>query len=780
MIMEALFVYLLKSAGILTIFFLAYKILLQKETFFSLNRHYLLGGIIASLLLPLVVFESYIYVDPVVVSEAIFYDTPLTSVESANSAQSTPFDWSALLFNIYLLGVILTSIQFLIQLFSLYRIARSGTLKRFKSFRLIEVSSNVSPFSFFNYIIYNPKKISEIDLQIILNHEKAHGKQLHSIDILMSQTFLILQWFNPIAWFYKKTIQQNLEFMADKEAISNIESKKNYQHTLLKVSVASYCASITNNFYNSLIKKRIVMLNQKSSKTRNLWKYGLILPALALFLVSFNTKTVEIVNETEASLIEPIDEYTHNPAELLIPMVETSPSPMVSSKSNKTSIIESSQQNDVIVKITKDTTKEELDKIQKDLREKGMEFSYNKLDYNSAKEITSIQIKYKDKEFGKSGTYHVNGDDDDPIKPIFIYTRENGGFGIGNSPDGHEYKERMLEHEERLQEHKERAEEHKERAKEHKERMKEQNERIKVEHEVRVEEHREHLEERQAKMTEVHEVRIIEMKERQEKMHVEQEVRVHEREARVHEEQKVRLEEQEVRMKEQKVRMKEVREERMMRMKDGDSNQFVYRIKSNDNADDNVFVYRTSSSDNPTKINISRGKNALWIVDGKEIKEGYIKTIDPNTIASVNVLKGESAITAYGNKGENGVIQVITKDLKSPWKVSYGVNDVVYSDDSSKSKNVWVYEVGDSKLFRINKNTSSETLNSYKTKLKEQGIDAKFTKVKRNSDGEIISIKVSLKNSEGQSSSATWRDDDTIPAIRIGSRGGKLIASSSL
>ena len=72
--MEALFIYLLKSAGILTIFFLAYKFLLQKETFFSLNRHYLLGGIIASLLLPLVVFTSYIYVEP---QEAIFYEVPL-------------------------------------------------------------------------------------------------------------------------------------------------------------------------------------------------------------------------------------------------------------------------------------------------------------------------------------------------------------------------------------------------------------------------------------------------------------------------------------------------------------------------------------------------------------------------------------------------------------------------------------------------------------------------------------------------------------------------------
>ena len=791
MIMEEIFIYLLKSAGILTIFFFAYKVLLQKETFFSLNRHYLLGGIIASLLLPLVVFESYIYVDPIVVPETVFYDTPLSIVESANLAESTPFDWTGFFFKIYLLGVIITSIQFFIQLFSLYRITRSGTLKRFKSFNLIEISSNASPFSFFNYIIYNPKNFSERDLEIILNHEKAHGKQLHSIDILVSQMFLIWQWFNPIAWFYKKTIQQNLEFMADKEAISNIESKKNYQHTLLKVSVASYCASITNNFYNSLIKKRIVMLNQKSSKTKSLWKYGMILPALALFLVSFNTKTIEIVKESNPSSMEPNNEYTHDPAELLIPVLETSSLPMVNTNNDKASIIESTRQDNLIVEITKKTTKDELQAIKKGLAEDGVKFNFSNLKFNKNNEIRAIKISYSDKKSGSSGTYHVESDDDEPIKTIYIYATEEGGIIIGNSSDGHEYKERMLEHEERLKEHKERAEEHKERAEEHEVRLAEHREHLEErkgkmaeEHEVRTME----MKERQAKMHEEHEVRIMEMKERQEKMHVEQEVRirehkerVHEHETRVHEEQKVRKEEQKERVREQKVRMKEVREERKMRMKDGDSNRFVYRIKTDDNKDDNVFVYRSSSSDNPAKLNIAGGNNALYIVDGKETKEGYIKTIDPNAIASVNVLKGESAVAAYGKKGEDGVIQIITKDKKSPWKVSYGIGDVRVSGDSSKNKNVWIYEDDDSKLFRINKNTSIETLNSYKAKLKEQGIDAKFTKVKRNSDGEITSIKVSLKNSEGQSSSATWRDDDnTIPTIRIGSRGGKLVATSSL
>jgi hypothetical protein len=451
----------------------------------------------------------------------------------------------------------------------------------------------------------------------------------------------------------------------------------------------------------------------------------------------------------------------------------------VISGNKKSSKNGSSKQNDVIVKITKDTTKEELDKIQKDLREKGMEFNYSKVDYNASGEIVSIRLKYKDKEFGNSGTYYVNGDDDEPIKPIFIYTKEDGGFGIGNSPDGRDHKERMLEHEERLKEHNERIEVHQERMKEHQQRIKE-------EHEVRLEERREHLEERKAKMEEEHEVRVMEMKERQEKMHVEQEVRLkelkerlEERQGRMHKEHDLRMKEQKERMKEQKVRKKEVREERRV-MRDKDSS-FVIIVDDSD--DSNTFAYASSySSDEPKQVKIrSNGKKPLYVINGKVVSKGAFKAIEPNKIDSVIALKGKLAITLYGERGEDGVIQIVTKEKKSPWRVSYGVNNMAYSD-SSKSKNVWVYEVDESsKLFMINKNTTKETLNTYKSRLKAQGIDAKFTKIKRNDSGEITSIKVALKDKQGRALSATWRDDDnTIPAIRVGTRGGKLIASSSL
>jgi TonB family protein len=54
-------------------------------------------------------------------------------------------------------------------------------------------------------------------------------------------------------------------------------------------------------------------------------------------------------------------------------------------------------------------------------------------------------------------------------------------------------------------------------------------------------------------------------------------------------------------------------------------------------------------------------ENALIIVNGIEILDRKINDLEPSSIESVSVLKGEEAIKAYGEKGKNGVIMIKTK-----------------------------------------------------------------------------------------------------------------------
>jgi TonB family protein len=54
------------------------------------------------------------------------------------------------------------------------------------------------------------------------------------------------------------------------------------------------------------------------------------------------------------------------------------------------------------------------------------------------------------------------------------------------------------------------------------------------------------------------------------------------------------------------------------------------------------------------------GKEPLLILDGK-VYYGELNAIDPNTIESMFVLKGEKAKEKYGEKAKNGVVEIITK-----------------------------------------------------------------------------------------------------------------------
>jgi len=53
--------------------------------------------------------------------------------------------------------------------------------------------------------------------------------------------------------------------------------------------------------------------------------------------------------------------------------------------------------------------------------------------------------------------------------------------------------------------------------------------------------------------------------------------------------------------------------------------------------------------------------NPLIVIDGVIRSDMNLNEISPNTIESINVLKGESALALYPQNGQNGVIQITTK-----------------------------------------------------------------------------------------------------------------------
>ncbi len=79
---------------------------------------------------------------------------------------------------------------------------------------------------------------------------------------------------------------------------------------------------------------------------------------------------------------------------------------------------------------------------------------------------------------------------------------------------------------------------------------------------------------------------------------------------------------------------------------------------------DEIVLVKTIESGNGTEKKISidlKKEKPLIVIDGVITSDLDMNKINPNNIASMNVLKGEKATTKYAEKGANGVIEITTK-----------------------------------------------------------------------------------------------------------------------
>ncbi|MFT7118576.1 MAG: bla regulator protein BlaR1 [Flavobacteriales bacterium] len=303
--MEAVLEYILKSAGVLSTFVLIYHFLLRRLTFFNTNRWFLLAGIAASILFPLIEITQTVYVEQ---AEQLLYlpqqmVTPMAMIMEQPSVEATAFDYGMLAIYLYLaISIFFLGIMF-VELSSLRSLILSGTQKRVGKFVFVKLSRKLTPFSFFNYICYSLEDESTAALDLILEHEKVHAKQWHSIDLLVSHVFKALFWINPLVWVLKRQIGENLEFIADSKAATQNITGISYERTLLSTAASHVQPALANNFFIPFIKKRIVMLQKEASAHWNAYKYALILPVIVLFLYSFNVvEEVEYVDKEKLQI----------------------------------------------------------------------------------------------------------------------------------------------------------------------------------------------------------------------------------------------------------------------------------------------------------------------------------------------------------------------------------------------------------------------------------------------------------------------------------------------
>ena len=302
--------FILHVGLILTGCLLFYKLLLQKETFYRLNRFILLGSLVLAFGLPLVKIPqqwSIRKTERPIVSDSLDLSlySVITSPEEHQSPAGTAFQkpltqenskyalagkWLLML---YWFGVGVFGINFLVQLITLYYRAYTSPVIKDGKFRIVELSGDKAPCSFGNNIFINPAKYDWETYNQILTHEKINIKQGHTLDIILTEIILIFQWFNPFVWLYRVEVEKNLEFLTDNELLRDTSIEMtSYQMSLLKVSAPHFPLSLTTNYNQSLLKKRLVMMSAKRSSVHTTWKYFFMLPLLVLFVCLLNEPVV--------------------------------------------------------------------------------------------------------------------------------------------------------------------------------------------------------------------------------------------------------------------------------------------------------------------------------------------------------------------------------------------------------------------------------------------------------------------------------------------------------
>ncbi|MDN3641858.1 M56 family metallopeptidase [Lutimonas halocynthiae] len=566
--------YFIKFSAILGLFFIFYKLFLEKETFFNMIRGYFLIGIITALILPLIIIPEYVYLENVWVSQMT-----ASSVEVAAVENSPGLDLETLILGVYALGVLFFGIRFLLQLGSLLRFILKYQKTKRNGYVFIEADASTSPFSFFNYIIYPKDGFSDAELDQIIAHEKVHASQFHSFDILLGQLLIIFNWVNPLSWMYHKEVQKNLEFIADEKAHSIHNNKESYQYLLLKTVTPNYSLALTSNFYNSLIKKRIKMLHKDKSNNMMYFKFIFIIPVLIAFVFTFNTKVIA-QQKTE----EKVEWRTELEVEV----------------------------------ITKDFQKSDLEALKSNLLKKGITLGYKKLKYNDNKEIVAIQISVSNKQNNKTQLEQMGSA---PIKPISIKFDDKGALAVGNL-------EGMEEHNVFVKSAHKDGEENVFVVKSANGSKKSDGNYVWVSNNG----------------DETH-VKIVNGQKVTEEIHGPHSKNVWVSESG--DSTKVRT-----------VQIIEVDE-----MQDGEKTVIVKKIHK-DSEDVDIIVETSGDvhkSENKMMFISDDGEQPLMIVDGKEMENGSLEDIDPKTIETINVYKGEMAVEKYGEKAKDGVVVIKTK-----------------------------------------------------------------------------------------------------------------------
>ena len=313
MMLGMFFIYSVKVAVCLALFYLFHKLLMSRDTFHTFNRFAILSMMLLSLVLPLVHLsldsEAGINRGTVVLEGLVAQ----TVVDDGGNGVGEGMTLTQVLLATYVLGVVLFVGKALLSVGSLLRLIRRARCVEVRNgIRIYTMQGDISPFSWFRYIIMSEKDWQENRREIVL-HEMAHIRRCHSMDVAVCNMMIVFQWYNPAAWLLKRELQTVHEYEADEAVLSAGVDATHYQMLLIRKAVGERLFSMANNLNHNSLKKRITMMKIKRTNPVQKAKIVFVLPLAAMTVAAFASQKVENLSEKVEQESEAFSSVSDNP-----------------------------------------------------------------------------------------------------------------------------------------------------------------------------------------------------------------------------------------------------------------------------------------------------------------------------------------------------------------------------------------------------------------------------------------------------------------------------------
>jgi len=430
--MEALILYFGKVIICSGVLFLYYQLSLRDKTFHHYNRFYLLFAMIVSLFLPLIRVEDF----TIEVSNDIYL--LINKIQNLNTNKTADHDY--IYFRIVFSALGLVSFYFLGKL--IYGVLKITQFKKqfqketFEGVNFYQTNLSEAPFSYFKNLFWKNTIVINSDIgKQILKHEMVHIEQKHSYDKIFIEIITAIFWFNPFFHIIKKEISLIHEYLADKKAVKQSDTKA-FAQMLLASHFSGKELPATSPFLSSNLKKRLKMLQKPQTKfgyARRIFALPVLFTVAFAYMVNAKNREIAETNIEIEKAVSEIKKDTISPKNNIDQIVERQEAKIF--KANEELKIQSEK-----LKTLSEKSKEKATELKKIAKEKGDKSYEFELKAKELKQLSGEMDKVIDQDFA----YQLDFDNIEKTRDRIL--AQNPKFKVENIelkrlfPDGHNYR----------------------------------------------------------------------------------------------------------------------------------------------------------------------------------------------------------------------------------------------------------------------------------------------------------------------------------------------------